>query len=422
MTEYWVSSAKHWCKFCQVWISGDRWNIQKHDQGRSHKERMEEYFKQKREDKRQGGLDDASLEKTLRQIEEAAVAAHADDLGGAGGGAGGGVGGGDGDMMSLAAQSLAPSSGEGGRGAAAAGRKRGREEGGDGEGGAGAADEVKEVGLYVVRGRVYLEGRFHEDKLVDGLRCETIMSENGAWVPARVLSHMEMAVQGTSVTFRRYRLEVPGPPPPPPPPSGGGGDAAGAGGEAGSEAGSEAQGAVVVLEILPRDIRIPVAPPPPPPPKETKKKKAVVEAAPVRKTHDEYEYDDTAAPAYGGWSTVPVVPVTAEEAERRALAADTSGNAKRAQAADGDAYSTFNPFGGAYRGVRIEGAAPVTAAEVQQEALEAAAAAMEEVAAARGVGSGVGAGAGAGVKLKKRKKRAEKGKKKSFRSKEKEDE
>ena len=92
MTEYWVSSAKHWCKFCQVWISGDRWNIQKHDQGRSHKERMEEYFKQKREDKRQGGLDDASLEKTLRQIEEAAVAAHADDLGGAGGGAGGGVG------------------------------------------------------------------------------------------------------------------------------------------------------------------------------------------------------------------------------------------------------------------------------------------------------------------------------------------
>ena len=77
MTEYWVSSAKHWCKFCQVWISGDRWNIQKHDQGRSHKERMEEYFKQKREDKRQGGLDDASLEKTLRQIEEAAVAAHA---------------------------------------------------------------------------------------------------------------------------------------------------------------------------------------------------------------------------------------------------------------------------------------------------------------------------------------------------------
>ena len=93
--------------------------------------------------------------------------------------------------------------------------------------------------------------------------------------------------------------------------------------------------------------------------------------------------------------------------------ADSSGGAVRARAADGDdAYSTFNPFGGAYRGVAIGAETPVTAEETMKEATKAA---MEEAAAARGdagEGASGAAGGGGAVKFKKKKR-----KKKNMRSK-----
>ena len=49
MTEYWVSQAKHWCTYCKQWISANKHEIKRHEEGRKHKEAVQEFFKKKRE-------------------------------------------------------------------------------------------------------------------------------------------------------------------------------------------------------------------------------------------------------------------------------------------------------------------------------------------------------------------------------------
>ena len=38
MTEYWVSNAKHHCKFCKCWLQGDKASIRHHENGSRHRE------------------------------------------------------------------------------------------------------------------------------------------------------------------------------------------------------------------------------------------------------------------------------------------------------------------------------------------------------------------------------------------------
>ena len=460
MADYWVSQAKHWCKFCQVWLPNDKWNIAKHEQGRRHKERVEEFFKAKRDERNQAKKDEAEADREMQRIEQAALAQHVQDMGGAGlgagfgngssdvGGAGGfgatgsgaGAGAGGGvagmDVNSLAVRAFSQRRHPGGGHAAAAAAAA--------AGTASSSDQPKGDGFYLTGGRVYLLGHLHEDKLVPGARCEGIAEEGSGWLPATVLSHAEVVVPNTSLRFRRFRLRF--------------------------LADRQREG-----DVVPRDIRIPVAPPPPPPPRQAKGTRSSEEAGeadrPAKQTAEEYDFPESADAARGAWTTVPVAqppardegddrssgaaaavePVSGEgffvegggaaagakagggAVKRGKRTAEEAARAARAKAADGDAYSTFNPFGGAYRGVDIQAAKPVTAAEL----IDASVDGMDDAAVAAGTvglhaggangaggagsgggssgGTGSGSGSsGGGVVFKKKRKV---GKKKNFRAK-----
>lgn len=146
---------------------GSSQSIKHHEQGRKHKDRVEETFKQQRKAKHEAAQSERELQDQLRQIDEAAHAKFAQDVAGGSGGApppppprGG-------------RPPPPPSRGPGGQGRAPGG-------GGDrGDGGGGsyskrAAEEAPaeqeeqqeededDIGVYEVRGVVYLEGKKHE--------------------------------------------------------------------------------------------------------------------------------------------------------------------------------------------------------------------------------------------------------------------
>ena len=80
MTEFWVSNAKHYCKYCKVWMQGDRVSIRNHESGKRHQEALLEFKKERSEAKRGAALDERELQKQLREIEKAAAAAVDQDL------------------------------------------------------------------------------------------------------------------------------------------------------------------------------------------------------------------------------------------------------------------------------------------------------------------------------------------------------
>eukprot|EP00013_Stygamoeba_regulata_P018596 CAMPEP_0177672564 /NCGR_PEP_ID=MMETSP0447-20121125/25416_1 /TAXON_ID=0 /ORGANISM="Stygamoeba regulata, Strain BSH-02190019" /LENGTH=50 /DNA_ID=CAMNT_0019180255 /DNA_START=15 /DNA_END=164 /DNA_ORIENTATION=- len=46
MTEYWVSSAKHYCKVCNVWMTDNKETIRRHEAAKKHKLALDLYFKE----------------------------------------------------------------------------------------------------------------------------------------------------------------------------------------------------------------------------------------------------------------------------------------------------------------------------------------------------------------------------------------
>ena len=80
MTEFWKSNAKHYCKYCKVWMQGDKISIKNHEQGKRHREVMFEFKKEQREAKRGAAMDERELQKQLRDIERAAAAAVDQDM------------------------------------------------------------------------------------------------------------------------------------------------------------------------------------------------------------------------------------------------------------------------------------------------------------------------------------------------------
>lgn len=54
MTEYWVSQAKYYCKFCKQWMADNKATRQLHDLGEKHKSQVEYFHKKKSDDKLHG--------------------------------------------------------------------------------------------------------------------------------------------------------------------------------------------------------------------------------------------------------------------------------------------------------------------------------------------------------------------------------
>ena len=76
MTEYWVSNAKHHCKFCKCWLQGDKASIRHHENGSRHREAVAEFLKAKREAKREADLlrdEQAEAARKAAQVRESQI-------------------------------------------------------------------------------------------------------------------------------------------------------------------------------------------------------------------------------------------------------------------------------------------------------------------------------------------------------------
>lgn len=67
-----MSQKKHFCETCKVWMSGHKWQIQKHQQGRMHIEKEELRLENIRKREQQKEKEEQKLLKQIHEIEEAA--------------------------------------------------------------------------------------------------------------------------------------------------------------------------------------------------------------------------------------------------------------------------------------------------------------------------------------------------------------
>ena len=72
MSEYWVSQAKYYCKICNCHIADNKPSRMHHDNGKKHKENLELFMKQKRQDRLHGARSESELKQQLAEIEKAA--------------------------------------------------------------------------------------------------------------------------------------------------------------------------------------------------------------------------------------------------------------------------------------------------------------------------------------------------------------
>jgi WW domain-binding protein 4 len=76
-----TNNERHYCKVCNSWLASDKQSILLHENGRKHKEKVEESMLQKRSEKLQEDQSAKLLAQSLQQMESSAMQAHAQDAG-----------------------------------------------------------------------------------------------------------------------------------------------------------------------------------------------------------------------------------------------------------------------------------------------------------------------------------------------------
>lgn len=204
MSEYWVSTAKHYCKICNVWIADNKQSIQNHENGVKHKMVAQTNDKKRKEERLHGAHDEKELKRQLAEIDNAAKAsllANRSEYSG---------------MFYPNANITAvkahhappppPSSIESGI----------LQDHDISIGYAGASnDNIKSLrkddkGIYTIRNQTYLEGSIHEDKLRKGVKCEIFIEDlqgDGDWYPAKILIRKDIPVTNTTIIIRKFDIE-----------------------------------------------------------------------------------------------------------------------------------------------------------------------------------------------------------------------
>ncbi|RLN86231.1 hypothetical protein BBJ28_00012899 [Nothophytophthora sp. Chile5] len=225
MADYWVSKERHFCKYCNVVaIASNSYpltclrlgfgihlqGIKHHEQGKKHKEKVEETFKMKRQVKSDAARSQKELQEQLQEIEEAAQARFAQDVA----------------SRSARPPPPPPRSGQSGlpppppprpghsgnvappppppRKPAPAGQDSGRhrrelqEE--------PEEEEEEDNGVYAVRGVVYLEGKKHETQLETGSACQIWVEEVEEWLDALLEQTTVHTIPNTELSFRRFTV------------------------------------------------------------------------------------------------------------------------------------------------------------------------------------------------------------------------
>ncbi|KAJ1472525.1 hypothetical protein T484DRAFT_1840061 [Baffinella frigidus] len=74
MTEFWVSKARFWCKYCKCWMSDNKASRAKHDGGDRHKETLQLWMKENRDRRKNEAKDKEDIDREMKEIERAARA------------------------------------------------------------------------------------------------------------------------------------------------------------------------------------------------------------------------------------------------------------------------------------------------------------------------------------------------------------
>ncbi|KAG0304574.1 hypothetical protein BGZ98_005322 [Dissophora globulifera] len=72
-SEYWKSNAKHWCRFCKIYITDNKATKNIHDNGTKHKENVERFLREQNQRGKDKEADTARMNKQMDAIEKAAL-------------------------------------------------------------------------------------------------------------------------------------------------------------------------------------------------------------------------------------------------------------------------------------------------------------------------------------------------------------
>lgn len=80
MTDYWKSGERHFCKFCNCWLAGNKVSIDLHESGNHHKSMVKAKVDQLRKDKIEKEKQEKKFNETLGQMELAAHESYRRDM------------------------------------------------------------------------------------------------------------------------------------------------------------------------------------------------------------------------------------------------------------------------------------------------------------------------------------------------------
>mmetsp|Transcript_37092 Transcript_37092/g.148018 ORF Transcript_37092/g.148018 Transcript_37092/m.148018 type:complete len:245 (-) Transcript_37092:900-1634(-) len=80
MSEYWVSNARHHCKYCKVWIADNKIQRRQHEEGLKHKDNVERFISNMKEENQKKKQEELRKKEELFRINQAAERAHFHDL------------------------------------------------------------------------------------------------------------------------------------------------------------------------------------------------------------------------------------------------------------------------------------------------------------------------------------------------------
>eukprot|EP01029_Cantina_marsupialis_P012281 TRINITY_DN27104_c0_g2_i4.p1 TRINITY_DN27104_c0_g2~~TRINITY_DN27104_c0_g2_i4.p1 ORF type:complete len:394 (+),score=114.59 TRINITY_DN27104_c0_g2_i4:63-1244(+) len=198
MTEFWVSQARHYCKFCKCWLSGHKANIRNHDMTPGHKANEEKYFSKISRDKKGKVVMNQQVQNELAEMNRRAHSA-----------------------MGRAAPTLptrenpmpiAPKS----IGSTKKGGIRGNHHHAPAPpasmlaGAPPPPPESRVRGMYTIDGMEYLEAKYHQHRLVEGAEIEAFYENEEAdtsdWFDAVIEKVQRKVIKGTDMEVREFRV------------------------------------------------------------------------------------------------------------------------------------------------------------------------------------------------------------------------
>ncbi|OQR84637.1 hypothetical protein ACHHYP_13113 [Achlya hypogyna] len=355
---------KHHCTYCNIWIPGDRISIRNHEASQRHRDRTQAQYRIRTRDREHAEREEANMQRELQQVERDARARHARDMSGKQKEANApidvpAVGPLPRQVAQIAAKAMAPpppprvmAPPPPPRMAAVvqqqyapviaplpqvpppAPKRKAKPTPPP-----APAPIEKSKGFYTVRGIVYLEGQFHEIKLVPKKACEVWIEALEDWRPATITNVISNPVPNTTRTVKSYDVSY----------------------RATDDKAAPAATATVASDQL----RLPLTLPSEVTTDEQVGADGFIDALYSGRSA---AYLAAQTPGYGEWSTVSV-RIVDDEAEARARDAEIAAfEAKKKEIqierdnemimeeslhAD-NALGAFNPWGGSYKGIALD--------------------------------------------------------------------